>query len=56
MNHGYWGEALQQAVYLHNRTETPTLMIRTPFEMLFGKIPNDSRVGVFGSTGKCTHP
>ena len=45
----FWAEAVNTAVYLHNRSPTSTLKDKTPFESWFGKKPNVSNLKVFGS-------
>lgn len=50
MNLGYWREVLLYDVYLHNRTITPTLGMRTPYEMLFKQVVESSRIRVLGCT------
>ena len=42
-------EAVNTAVYLHNRSPTSALKDKTPFESWFGKKPNVSNLNVFGS-------
>src|SRR5690606_29702732 len=36
------------AVYLINRMPTPNLFLKSPFECLFGSIPNYSKLKIFG--------
>lgn len=45
----FWAEAVNTAVYLHNRSPTSALKDKTPFESWFGKKPNVSHFKVFGS-------
>ena len=45
----FWAEAVNTAVYLHNRSPTSALKDKTPFESWFGKKPNVSNLNVFGS-------
>ena len=44
---GYWGEAALAAVYVLNRIPKSD-MEKTPFELLFGKCPDLSRLRIFG--------
>lgn len=43
----YQSEAKWQAVYLQNRTPSPTTSMMSPHEMLFKKAPNKSMIKVF---------
>ena len=44
-----WGEAVNHAIYLKNRTSTRALDNKTPFEMVYGKKPDLSRLPEFGA-------
>lgn len=44
----FWGEALLQAVFLHNRTVTPVLNMKTPQEVLLKNAPNNSKIRILG--------
>ena len=44
----FWAEAVQCAVYAHNRSPTSALQDVTPFECWFGVKPNISNLRVFG--------
>ena len=44
-----WGEALETAVFLYNRTPHSTLNGKTPYEIKYGVKPNLSTIRVFGS-------
>ena len=44
----YWAEAMNTAVYLHNRSPTATLKYTTPYELLFQQKPDVSNLRVFG--------
>ncbi|WZZ30847.1 hypothetical protein YC2023_014248 [Brassica napus] len=44
----YWTFAFSTAVYLINRLLTPTLSMKSPFQILFGVAPNYEKLRVFG--------
>lgn len=44
----FWGEAVQTAVYLLNRTPTKSVEGMTPFEAWYGKKPAVHHLKVFG--------
>ena len=44
----YWAEAMNTAVYLHNRSPTAILKDRTPYEVWFEQKPDVSNLRVFG--------
>ncbi|KAJ4812357.1 Retroelement pol polyprotein-like [Rhynchospora pubera] len=44
----FWGECILTAAFLINRTPTPLLQNRTPYEMLFGKPPSYASIRTFG--------
>lgn len=45
-----WGEALANVNYVRNRTPTSSNEnFKTPFELLFGKLPDFNRLKIFGS-------
>lgn len=48
MPKSYWTYAMATAVYLINRMPTQTLSLKSPFECLFGNIPNFSKLKIFG--------
>ncbi|KAK8930635.1 hypothetical protein KSP39_PZI017057 [Platanthera zijinensis] len=47
--HGYWGEAVNSAVYLLNRAPTRALINSTPYEQWHNRKPDVSHLKVFGS-------
>jgi hypothetical protein len=44
----YWGECVLIATYLINRTPTPILQNKTPYEMLYKKPPSYALIRTFG--------
>lgn len=44
----FWGDVILTSAYLINRTPTPPLDGKTPYEKLIDKIPNYSHLHVFG--------
>lgn len=44
----FWGDCLQCATFLINRTPTPTLQGRTPYELLHTKVPDYSILRTYG--------
>ncbi|CAD7005632.1 unnamed protein product [Ceratitis capitata] len=48
LNQYMWGEAINTAVYLRNRTVTKVLKDMTPYQVWYGKIPSVSHLKVFG--------
>nr|GMC46595.1 retrovirus-related Pol polyprotein from transposon TNT 1-94 [Ipomoea batatas] len=45
----FWGECVLTACYLINRTPTPLLNGKTPYEALYGEPPHYDHLRVFGS-------
>lgn len=45
----FWGECVLGAVHLINRTPSRLLQNKTPYEILFGSVPNYDELKVFGS-------
>jgi hypothetical protein len=52
----FWGEAALTAVYTINRVPSPTIHNQTPFERLYGSIPDYSLLKVFGCVCFVTLP
>ena len=46
----FWAEAVNTAVYLHNKSPTSSLTDGTPYEHWFGQKLNVSNLKIFGST------
>lgn len=46
----FWGEVVNTAVYLLNRSPTKTLDSETPFEAWYGRKPGVSHLRTFGCT------
>ena len=46
----FWGEAVLTAAYVINRIPTAYTDGKSPYEMLFGKLPDYSKLKVFGCT------
>jgi hypothetical protein len=44
----FWNDCILTAVYLINRTPTPILANRTPYEVFFNNKPNYSHLKIFG--------
>ena len=44
----FWGECVLAAAHLINRTQTPLLQNKTPFEILFNKPPSFDAIRTFG--------
>src|SRR5258706_15087810 len=51
MSQGFWLYAVENAVYLINRSPTTTLKNKTPFEAWTGKRPNIKHLRTFGEMG-----
>ena len=45
----FWGESILTAAHLINRTPTPLLNHKTPYELLFNRPPSYDAIKVFGS-------
>jgi len=48
MSKGFWGEAIRTSVHVLNRSPRKGLDWKTPYEVLFGRIPEVSYLRVFG--------
>lgn len=48
MSNGFLGEAIEHAEYFQNRITRRASKIKTPFEHLFGRTPNNFSLKVFG--------
>lgn len=44
----HWGDCVQTTVYLINRTLSPVLKNKTPYELLMHKSPRSNHLRVFG--------
>ncbi|CAM8899443.1 unnamed protein product [Rhodiola kirilowii] len=44
----FWGDCVMTASYIINRTPTPLLDGKTPFEIIFGSVPSLDHMRVFG--------
>ena len=44
----FWAEALSTAVYLRNRSPSPTFRDKTPYEILYKRKPSVAHLRVFG--------
>lgn len=51
----YWGGALQQALYPHNRTVTSFLDMCTPYDIQLGTTPNNSSIKELGCAAYMLH-
>ena len=49
----FWGEVALTVVYTTNRIPSPTTHKKSPFELLYGQIPNYSSLWVFGCACFC---
>ena len=45
----FWGECVKTAVFLMNRTPSPILKAKSPFEILYAKLPNYANFRTFGT-------
>jgi len=48
MSEGFWAEAMATAVHVINRSPRKGLDWRTPYELLYGHVPNVSYLRIFG--------
>ncbi|CAK1360487.1 unnamed protein product [Cercospora beticola] len=45
----FWGEALEAAIFLYNRTPHSSLGFKSPYELRYNKPPNLDNIRIFGS-------
>jgi len=45
----FWGECIKTAVFLMNKTPSPILKAKSPFEILYAKLPNYVDFRTFGT-------
>ncbi|XP_025692771.1 uncharacterized protein [Arachis hypogaea] len=50
----FWGECVSTAAFLINRTPSPLLKMKSPFELLFEKSPNYKAMKIFGCLAYAT--
>lgn len=52
----YWGDCVLTAVYLINRLSSTILQLKTPYQALYGSLPDYSNMCVFGCLAFAHNP
>jgi hypothetical protein len=56
MKDGFWKASMETAIHIYNRTPSKIQNWKTPYESWFGKLPNVSRLRIFGCQAWMTIP